>query len=111
MFQLLEDIPVSAILSFFLLLFLKLLTSIVHSYILKPYHLIKFYRAQGIEMSFSPFQSFYSRDIENVNKHGNYFHNWIVKTLREPRPLAFGGNYGKETQLVILDPIVIKDFA
>lgn len=80
-------------------------------YIIKPYRLIRFYRNQGIQMTFIPLTGYYMKDIENIQKHNDYYYGWKQKARQEPRPKAFGGNFGYDTHLVLLDPIMIKEFA
>jgi cytochrome P450 len=92
------------------LLLVFIIIRIITTYIIKPLSGLSFYRKQGIDMTYHYFSAYNLDNIKAVNRKNNYYAPWIAKMKKEPRPKAFGGNFGSEIYLVLLDPTVIKDF-
>jgi len=71
---------------------------------------MNFYRKQGINMTFIPFSGYYTRDLANVYKHGDFYYAWKEEVKKTPKPKALGGNFGTKAHLAILDPNLIKEY-
>lgn len=78
--------------------------------IIKPFMLMKFYKSQGIPSEFIPIHGTFKKDYENVEKHGEFYYNWIQLARERPRPKAFAHNVGSKMRLVILEPEILKEF-
>lgn len=96
------------LLNTFIVLLLLTLLYILFKHFILPRLRLRFYEKQGLQMTFVPFSGYYVNDLANVNRKGNYYQNWIDRARQDPRPIAFGGNYGSSAHVVLLDPEIIK---
>lgn len=70
---------------------------------------MQFYRKQGIQCEFILLSGSSPKDANNVVSKGDYYYDWLHKSLGKERTKLFCKNVGSVVALVLTDPDLVKE--
>lgn len=82
---------------------------IVYQQFIHPLIKMNFYRKQGIQCEFVPLTGSNPNDGKNVIEKGDYYYDWLGKSLGKERSKLFCKNIGSVVALILTDPDLVKE--